>query len=284
MIRNFASTFHRVAAALTLLAGLAHAASTAHPTKAAGADGPAYADKKTQRLVERMLERHGGLSAWRALPSIRYEHEMLDPSNPADPWISIEAHDPRTRRTYHTWPRDEARIGYDGTRCWSVGWKRQNPPKMMATVSFFFLNLPWITQDAGVRLEAVGSREVPKISEERAMTAVRMTWPEGNPHEYYELYIDPRTNVLRGVAYTVVDPTLLKLFAPSGDVKFLGPLLKVYVDHEEHAGLLFPTRYDTYRNGNAYGVHWARAWSMDEPFDESELEMPEGASVDRSGS
>jgi hypothetical protein len=245
--------------------------------------GPTYADRKTERLVEKMLAAHGGLDAFRDAPSIRYEHEMLDPGNPADPWVSHEVHEPGSRRTYHEWPGDEARIGFDGTSVWSVGWKRQNPPSMMSGVSFFFLFLPWITQDDGVHLEAGPRQRVEAIDEKRSLLTVRMTFEGASEHEYYELYVDPKTYLLAGVEYTVTSPAMLRLFGAE-EQGYLGPLLKVYARHVEAGGLVLPERYDTWTGGRRYGMHFARAYALDQPFEEARARAPEGAVLDRSES
>ena len=158
--------------------------------------GPTYADSRAKRAVERMVDAHGGLETWRALASLSYEHEMLDPSQPADPWISHEVHEPRTRHTYHEWPRDGARLGFDGERVWTVGWKRMNPPSMMSGVSFFFLTLPFITQDDGAHIEYVGKKEVEHVLEGKPVIALRLTFEGASEHEYYELYQDPRSHLL----------------------------------------------------------------------------------------
>ena len=38
---------------------------------------------------------------------------------------------------------------------WTVSWKRPFPPRFVAQIGFYFLNLPWLTQDPGVVLEGL---------------------------------------------------------------------------------------------------------------------------------
>ena len=72
------------------------------------------------------------------------------------------------------------------------------------------------------------------------------------------------------------------MFGMPPDTKFLGPLLKVYEAHTEVGGLRLPTRYDTWRGGHTYGMHWARNYRVDQPFDEARTRLPEDGVVDRS--
>jgi len=267
-----------LATSLTLAALLSSSAPDVEGEKG----GPTYSDKRTQRIVKKMVKAHGGLEAFRDAPSIRYEHEMLDPQRPNDPWISNEVHHPETRKAYHDWPRDEARLGFDGEHVWSVDWKRQNPPSMMSGVSFFFLCLPWITQDAGAHLQVMDKKKVAEIDPDRSLLTVRLTFEDASEFEYYELYIDPRSSLLVGVEYTVTSPAMLRLFGAPPEQEFIGPLLKVYAKHTEVQGLVLPARYDTYVQGRRYGLHWARNYELDLPFDEERARIPEDGVVDES--
>ncbi|MDH3217324.1 MAG: hypothetical protein OEN01_13730 [Candidatus Krumholzibacteria bacterium] len=251
---------------------------------AADPSGPVYKTPDARKIVEKMINAHGGMDRWRSAPTISYEHAMIDPSAPDDPWVTIEVTEQGSRRCYQTWPRDEAKLGFDGENTWTVGWMRGNPPKMMAGISYFFLNLPWITQDDGVILEKVGTGKLPKQTKD--YNIVKMTYDPGtgvSPHEYYLLHIDPDTHLLKGVEYTVTWAALLDAFEMPPDVEYLGPSIKVYNEYADVAGLKITTDYTTFgKDGNVYGLHTVKDLSVSKPFEESRVKVPEGAKIDKS--
>lgn len=244
--------------------------------------GPVYSTPDTRVTIEAMVAAHGGMEKWQSVPTISYEHAMTDPSEPDDPWVTIEVTEQGSRRCYQTWPRDNATLGFDGETTWTVGWMRGNPPKMMAGISYFFLNLPWITQDDGVILEQVGTAKLPTQTKDYII--VKMTYDPStgaSPHEYYLLHIDPDTHLLKGVEYTVTWAGLLDAFQMPPEVEFLGPSVKVYNEYADIGGLKITTDYTTYgKDGIVYGLHTVKDLSLSKPFDESQVEMPEGAEID----
>ena len=75
---------------------------------ASAQNGPRYDSPETEELIEHMIEAHGGMEKWRSAPSLSYDHKMIDPSHPDDPWLSVEMVEQGRRRMYHEWPLDEA--------------------------------------------------------------------------------------------------------------------------------------------------------------------------------
>ena len=53
---------------------------------------------------------------------------------------------------HHEWPIDGAALAHDGEAGWSVRWAKPNRPDQMARVHYYFLFLPWLSQDAEVSL------------------------------------------------------------------------------------------------------------------------------------
>lgn len=247
---------------------------------------PRYANEDTKAVIQRMIDAHGGMDAWNSIPTLSYEHLMLDPRKPEDKWLSHEVIEQGRRRLYQEWPFDGGTLAYDGKNVWTENWGRGNPPGMMAFVSHFFLNLPWITQDDGVTLGEVRREAFPKGGPDTGKTyhVVQLkydpTTTGASEHEFYDLYIDPDTYLLKGVNYTVTYRPLMDIFRVPKEVKFMGPLFKYYESHTEVAGLTFPMRYDTYRQGQPYGIHTVENYAVDTPFDEARLVMPAGGVVD----
>lgn len=241
--------------------------------------GPTYSSEETKNLIEKMIKAHGGMNKWKNAPTISYTHDMVDPRKPDDHWLSEETHQQGSRRSYHQWTADEAVLINDGENIWAEGWKRLNPPPMMARVSYFFINMVWITQDDIANLELRESTEVSSIEEGKQFKTVRLTFTGSSPHEYFDMFIDPDTYLLRGVNYTVTDKDLFKAFGLPESTKFMGPLLKVYKEYETVGGLKLTTRYDTYRpNGQSYGIHIVSDYDLTKAFDETKLK-PSGVAV-----
>jgi len=119
---------------------------------------PDYASEETKRVVEAMVDAHGGIDRWRAAPSIRFDDIMYMPFHERENfawWAAHEVIDQKTRQVWQNWPMDDAMIGYDGEKVWSTNWNKGNPPSSMVHFFYYFVNLPWLTQDDGVILSEV---------------------------------------------------------------------------------------------------------------------------------
>jgi len=219
-----------------------------------------------------------------AAPSVSFKHSMTAPSDPDDPWVSVEITEQGSRREYQEWPLDKAVIAFDGERVWSEGWKRLNPPKFMVNMAYYFVNLPWVTQDPGVNLIELGEGTLP--NDDKTYATVRMTFDAGvgdASEDYYLLFIDKETGLLKGTEYIVTYGAMLDLMGAPEDATFLGPLTKVFDDHVDVAGLTVPTTYKTYApNGMVYGEHTVENISFTRKFDPAIVEMPAGAVIDES--
>jgi len=203
---------------------------------------PAYADKQAEKVVSKMIEAHGGYETWASAPSISYVHDMTDPRKPDDHWLSEEIHEQGRRRCYQKWTQDDAILANDGDEIWTKGWKRLNPPSMMAGVSYFFINMVWMTQDDAANLELREDAVVDAIEKGKTFKTVRLTFDGASEYEYFDMYVDPDTYLLRGVNYTVTHKGLFKAFGMPEDTKFMGPLLKVYKEYTNVDGLTLTTR------------------------------------------
>lgn len=235
-------------------------------------------------VVKKMIEAHGGWAKWDAAPAVQFRHVLVAPSDPDDAWVSVETIEQGRRRAYLDWPRDGAFIAFDGTRTWSTNWKRGNPPSFMVHLAYYFLNLPWLTQDDGVHLSDVGKGRIP--GDDREYLTVKMTFGAGvgeTPDDYYTIYIDPETYRMRATEFIVTHAAVLDLFKAPPEVKFIGPLIHVYEDYGTFDGLLIPTKYSTYApNGQVYGNHTVEDISFRVEFDASKVQMPENGVIDTS--
>ena len=250
----------------------------------------AYAQRPAaaQELARRVIAAHGGMAKWKAAPTVRFTHVMFQPGLPEGEnpwWIHVETVEQGSRRTYQDWPLDDAQIANDGKIVWSTNWDKGNPPRFMSGLTYYFLNLPWLTQDSGVKLSGPGKGKLP--DSEKEYLTLRMTY-EGEagdtPDDYYVLYIDPETYLMAGTEYVVTYATMLDLFKLPPEVKFIGPLFHIFDDYATVDGLTLPSRYHTHGPpaGKVYGEHTVLDISFRDRFDESRLEMPAGAVIDDS--
>ncbi len=253
------------------------------------AQGPEYLSPDTRPIVVRMVEAHGGLARWRQAPTIRYDNVFFNPAE-ADAmpwWVARETIDQRTRRAYHDWTLDGAQLAYDGQRVWTVGWRQGNHPAFMALFFYYFLNLPWITQDANVVLGPPGRARLPNLDQE--FDTVRVTFRP--PHlagrtgqDRFLLYIDPATHMLRAYEYVIGYGAMLDLMRVPPEALASGPVLRWIDDYTSVEGLQFPARMHTTNvaGTRTYGYHALINYSLSDPFDETRMRMPQGAVVDSS--
>jgi len=228
-------------------------------------------------VVLDMITAHGGLVAWRAAPTVSFEDEFSSPGSPSA--VSRVMVEQSRRRAYLDFPADSASIAWDGAECWSTNWKQPYPPRFLALLNYYFLNLPWLTADPGVKLgDPVPGRLFDDPTE---YATVMMTFEAGTgdtPDDYYRLYIDPVTKRLKACAYVVTYRALLPEGAASTPEHIL-----VFDEHATVNGLVVPTKYTIY--GTDHSVIAAcsvRDWAFDRPFDEARMVRGEGGVVDSS--
>jgi hypothetical protein len=255
----------------------------------AAAQGPAYASAETRGVIERMVEAHGGMAAWRQAPTLAYDVVFFNPYAAAGEnpwWIYREVVEQRTRRAYHAWPVEGARLGYDGARVWTTDWAVDNMPEFMVHFFYYFVNLPWLSQDGGIRLGPVERVRLPGIPTD--LLAVPWTFDSAptvgkTARDSYRLFIEPESHLLRGYEYSIAYPPMIQAMGlPAGGV--MGPLLRIHDAFTEVGGLRFPSRFRTLSpdGKTTYGHHIVTNYSVTEPFDESRLAPPAGAIVARS--
>jgi hypothetical protein len=250
---------------------------------------PQYASEETKRVIENMIEAHGGLERWQAAPSIRYDavmHNNYHGPNEFAWWVQHEVIDQKTRQVYQDWALDGGQIGFDGEEVWSQNWKRPNPPTMMVHFFYYFVNLPWLSQDDGVILGEPSTFIWP--GQEKELIEVTMNFSEAptvgkTAKDYFVLYIDPETSRLFGYQYGIGYKPFLKLVnMPEGQETF-GPLWRIITKYSEVDGLLFPAAFRTMPEPDAriVGNHVILNIDVSTPFDTSKAKRPDGGNIDR---
>jgi hypothetical protein len=249
--------------------------------------GPDYASDETKRVVEAMVDAHGGLEKWRAAPSIRFDNIMHNNYHGKDNfawWVAHEVIDQKTRKVWQEWPMDDAQIGYDGDDVWSVNWEKGNPSPSMVHFFYYFVNLPWLSQDDGVILSEPARFVWPGSDDE--LYEVRMTFEHApgigkSGNGYYVLYIHPDSYRLVGYQYANgYKPLLDVMNMPEGREVF-GPLWRQITRYEEVGGLLFPTAFRTMPEADEriVGNHVILNIDVSTPFEHDKAERPDGAEI-----
>ena len=260
---------------------------------AGGKSVPTYASPKTKDVIGRMLEAHGGLERWRQAKTIKYTNVMFlpiidiqDGMSEWDRWgCSDETFELTSRRGYHDLPFEKAQIASDGKKVWSIGIQGGNPPKVRYQGVFYFVNLPWLTQDPGVHLGEPGMAKLP--GDDKDYITIKVTFVEGvgnTAEDYHLLYIDPENYLLKATEYIVTYAALLDMLGLPPEMTSFGPMLRVFDDYVTVGGLTVPSRYRTHdpQGKTMFGVHLLTRVEFGVPFDESRMRMTAGAVIDNS--
>jgi hypothetical protein len=249
---------------------------------------PQYASEETRRVIGNMLEAHGGLERWQAAPSISYDavmHNNFHGKNEFAWWVQHEVINQKTRQVYQDWPLDGAQLGFDGKEVWSQNWNRANPPTMMVHFFYYFVNLPWLTQDEGVILGEPRKFTWPEADKE--LIEISMNFSQAptvgkTEKDYFVLYIDPDSWRLFGYQYGIGYRRFLDLVnMPEGQETF-GPLWRIITKYSEVDGLVFPAAFRTMPEPDAriVGNHVILNIDVSKPFDSAKSVQPEDGVVD----
>lgn len=249
------------------------------PSPAPAAEPPATPEQHdAPPIISEMIEAHGGMQRWRTAPSVSFEDRWTTPGG--EPGrasrVSVEQ---RTRRATIDFVGSDMRMSWDGQKAWSENWDAPYPPRFLALLNYYFLNLPWLTLDPGVRLSETGTTKL--WDDPTEYVTVMMTFEPGvgdTPDDYYELYIDPQTKRLHGCKYVVTYSALL----PEG-VESTPPHILIYEKFTDVDGLTMPTRFTIYLEDHTpYAACEISDWSLHDAFDLARMDVPEGAVIDES--
>ena len=248
-------------------------------------DSPTYSTQDTKIIVEKLIETHGGMKKWNESAAFGFTSVLVfgKPLN-TQFWISTEITHIKTERTYHDWHIFGGKLANDGEKTWTENWELGNPPGVNVNSIYYSVALPWLTQRSDVIL-----RKLPKsrlMKDPVFYNVVKMTLKQDSkkpPHKYYKLYIDPKSNLLKGVDYNITYGAFLDLVkAPKGQ-NSIGPITHVIYSYKNVDGLIFPEKFDTFNEkGRDYGRHIIYNYSLSNKFDESRMIVPTDAVVDTS--
>ncbi len=149
----------------------------------------------------------------------------------------------------------------------------------MALLNYYFVNLPWLTMDPGVVLGDPGTGRL--WDDPTEYVTIKMTFEPGigdAPDDYYMLYINPTTRLLKACRYIVTYAGVLPEGAESTPEHIF-----VFDEFETVDGLTVPTRCSIYElDRTLFASSEILDWSFSKTLDASRMIMPEGAVVDTS--
>ncbi len=248
--------------------------ATALALLALPAPGRAASDPAAVQIAEKMTAAHGGLAAWAGAPTVAFTDEW----SPGDGATRIVVEQGK-RRAILDAVDGSSSIVWDGEKAWSIDWEAPIPPRFMALLNYYFVNLPWLVHDTGVVLGAPGQGKL--HDDPTAYITIMMTFEGGvgdTPEDYYRLYIHPETFELKACDYIVTYRALL----PEG-MKATPENTLIFDSWTTVEGLKVPTAFTIYKaDRSKYAACTIRDWSFSQKFDESRMTMPEGAVVDGS--
>jgi hypothetical protein len=240
-----------------------------------------------QKVVQQMIEAHGGLQKWNEATALSYTYIFYMPGAPeqVDPWWVVKSTtEIKTGRAIQDWPMDEATLVFDGKEAWTTNWKRGNPPRFMAYFDYEKLTLPWVTQRMGVKLSAPGRAKLPK--DEKEYITVTMTFEPGSritPKDEYTMFIDPETYLLKAMRYALTYGAMMDRMGVPAGAKGIGPFVHIVDLYHDVDGMKFPAKFHTTNvEGKLLGRHVALDFKLDDGFDEMRMRKPANAVVDTS--
>ncbi|TRY29311.1 hypothetical protein FM019_18065 [Aliiglaciecola sp. M165] len=248
-----------------------------------------YANTQTKAVIEAMVDAHGGIDKWRSIPAISFDaimHNNYHAKHELAWWVARESIDQQTKQVHQNWYLSDAEIAYDGEDVWSRNWNKVNPPTAMLYFFYYFINLPFITQDEGVVLSEVKEFAWPghggKVYHEVKMTFKERPVIGKSALDYFVLYIDPITNLLAGYQYAIGNRAMLDALGQPPERKLFGPLWRYIVKNQTVDGLVFPAAFRTMPEADEriVGNHIITDIDISTPFDKTLLSMPKDAIVD----
>lgn len=253
---------------------------------------PRYASTKTKEVIDRMIIAHGGIQKWREAKTFSFDNIFFNPLAdqmqwPSPWWVSHEVIDLKKRRAYHDWPLDRAQLAYDGEKVWTIGWKIANMPKFAAMFFFYFVSLPWLTQDANVRLGELGKGKLPGFDKDYFTVTMGFTATPTigkTAKDSYKLYIDPDTYLLQAYEYSLGFGALLDAMGLPVEQGVFGPMLRIHDKFITVDGQQLPAEMHTMApdGSQTYGHHVVFNYSFHDVFDEARMKMPAAAVIDQS--
>lgn len=238
---------------------------------------PQYASPETKEVIEKMISAHGGMKKWKDLKTLTFTSAMHSKSlGFLRFWIKSQTIDMQSRRSYQDWPIVGSKLSYDGQKVWTTDWRVGNPPNHQHSVYYYYVNLPWLTQDTNVKLGDV--EKIKHQAFKNEVYRIKMSFTKAptigkSIKDSYILYIDSESYLLNGYEYTVGYGPLLDILKLPKNKTFFGPVLRINNYTGDVNGLKFPMLMTTNSLDlkDQYGDHVIYDFKIDETFDETRM-------------
>ena len=218
-------------------------------------------------IVVAMTEAHGGMVGWRTTRSISFTVEMAGGSTDSTVAVYETTVDPAKGRMAVDVAGTEERMGWDGTRVWSLNWNQPYTPGFLAEMSYYLLDLPWLAMDTSAKLTVAGNDTLWGDPTEYRVVKMAPAARAGVRPGSYRLYIDPDTKHLRACTFAA---------SPAGGAS--QPFLLRFEEYTKADGMLLPSKLTMYAGDyTPIIVATFRDWKLDRPFDANRAAMPDSA-------
>ncbi|WP_299530650.1 DUF6503 family protein [Ulvibacterium sp.] len=199
---------------------------------------PSPEEKQGMELLEKCLKAHGGIDTWKSFVGLEYNLN----DNGKEVYQLTHLKD---RRAYLKSKKYE--VGFDGKVAWAVPDASEVSGKSAAfyyNLDFYFIGLPFLLKDPGVNISYAGKT----VINDRTFESLKVTFGSEvglTPEDVYYLYIDPETNLMEILTYSVsyFDKENSKVSSA-----------KVYSDYRRIQGLMMPHKMENFEwNEGAIG-------------------------------
>lgn len=193
------------------------------------------------QMIREVIEGSGGLAAWYAASPLSFRFDYR-PRNGKPVRDTRQVVDTWRARAVHTWSEDDrVTFGWDGTTAWKAGpsAKMKINPRFWALTPYYFVGMPFVLADEGVRLSVVGEAEF----EGKTYSLVRAVFEAGTgdaPDDAYIVYVDEEARRIAALRYIVSYPG----FFDEGEHSPWK--IMAYDGTQEVAGLKLPERFRTF--------------------------------------
>lgn len=200
-------------------------------------------------LLLNILHAHGDLEPWHTPGTIAFDFDYRPEGPPeARRYARSRVDLWRARAVQEELGEGaDAKLGWDGSQAWITPGPDAfpSPARFWATTPYYFVGIPWVLSDPGVKVTAQPDITIldPDLETERTLHALQITFEAGtgdSPDDYYYLYTDPGTNRVEAVRYTVT----YEGFFPDGGQS--PDKVLFYRDYRTVGGLQISHHYDGY--------------------------------------
>jgi hypothetical protein len=115
--------------------------------------------RTAEAAIDAMVEAHGGMERWNAAPTVSFTDSLVPAGMPTGEAIRVTV-EQGARRVYMDVLGIEISLAWDGEKAWGINWGSPVPPRFLAQLNYYFLNLPWVVQDPGVILSDHGEGDL----------------------------------------------------------------------------------------------------------------------------